>query len=48
MVDGKADRAILVCGTGVGASIAANKIPGIRASICTTATSPTNASSMTT
>jgi ribose 5-phosphate isomerase B len=27
------DRAILVCGTGVGASIAANKIPGIRASI---------------
>lgn len=33
VVDGKADRAILVCGTGVGASIAANKIPGIRASI---------------
>jgi len=31
---GKADRAILVCGTGVGASIAANKMPGIRASIC--------------
>lgn len=30
----KADKAILVCGTGVGASIAANKIPGIRASIC--------------
>ena len=30
---GKADRAILVCGTGVGASIAANKIRGIRASI---------------
>jgi ribose 5-phosphate isomerase B len=30
---GKADRAILVCGTGVGASIAANKIAGIRASI---------------
>ncbi len=33
VVEGKADRAILVCGTGVGASIAANKIPGIRASI---------------
>lgn len=33
VVSGKADRAILVCGTGVGASIAANKIPGIRASI---------------
>ena len=31
---GKADRGIMVCGTGVGASIAANKIPGIRASIC--------------
>ena len=30
---GNAQRAILVCGTGVGASIAANKIPGIRASI---------------
>jgi ribose 5-phosphate isomerase B len=33
VIAGKADRAILVCGTGVGASIAANKIPGIRASI---------------
>ena len=33
VVNGKAERAILVCGTGVGASIAANKIPGIRASI---------------
>ncbi len=30
---GNADRAILVCGTGVGAAIAANKIPGIRASL---------------
>ncbi|WP_370667442.1 RpiB/LacA/LacB family sugar-phosphate isomerase [Streptomyces sp. IBSBF 2507] len=28
---GEADRAVLVCGTGVGALIAANKIPGIRA-----------------
>lgn len=33
VVAAKAERAILVCGTGVGASIAANKIPGIRASI---------------
>jgi len=34
VIEKKADRAILVCGTGVGASIAANKIPGIRASVC--------------
>ena len=31
---GRASRGILVCGTGVGACIAANKIPGIRASVC--------------
>ena len=30
----ESDRGILVCGSGVGASIAANKIVGIRASIC--------------
>jgi ribose 5-phosphate isomerase B len=34
LVDGRADRAILVCGSGVGACIAANKLPGIRASMC--------------
>jgi ribose 5-phosphate isomerase B len=32
--DGDAERAILVCGSGVGASIAACKFPGIRAAIC--------------
>lgn len=32
---GEADRAILVCGTGIGMSMAANKIPGIRAAVCT-------------
>ncbi len=31
---GRADKGILVCGTGVGMSIAANKIKGIRASLC--------------
>ena len=33
VLDGKAEKAIMFCGTGVGASIACNKIPGIRASI---------------
>ncbi|WP_253156889.1 ribose 5-phosphate isomerase B [Stieleria tagensis] len=31
---GNADRGIVVCGSGVGVSVAANKIPGIRAAIC--------------
>jgi ribose 5-phosphate isomerase B len=30
----QADRAVLVCGSGVGASVAANKFPGIRAALC--------------
>ena len=34
IVDGKADRGIIVCGSGVGACIAANKIKGIRAGTC--------------
>lgn len=33
VVEGHADRGVLVCGTGVGASIAANKTPGIRAAV---------------
>jgi len=31
---GRAQRGLLVCGTGVGASIAANKVKGIRAAVC--------------
>lgn len=31
---GKADRAVLLCGSGVGASVAANKLKGIRAGLC--------------
>ncbi|KIL39093.1 ribose 5-phosphate isomerase [Gordoniibacillus kamchatkensis] len=34
VLTGQAQRGIMVCGTGVGASIAANKIPGIRAAVC--------------
>ncbi|GIX10212.1 ribose 5-phosphate isomerase B [Elioraea sp.] len=34
VVSGRADRGMLVCGTGVGASIAANKRRGIRAAVC--------------
>ena len=34
ILDGKADRGVLVCGSGVGASVAANKLPGIRAALC--------------
>ena len=31
---GRGDRGVLVCGSGVGASVAANKFPGIRAALC--------------
>jgi ribose 5-phosphate isomerase B len=35
VIEGKADRAVLLCGTGIGMSIVANKFPGIRCAICT-------------
>jgi len=34
LIDGEAERAVLICGSGVGASVSANKIPGIRAAVC--------------
>ena len=34
VVTGAAERGILVCGSGVGASVAACKLPGVRAAIC--------------
>ena len=34
VLQGGSERGILICGSGVGASVAANKIPGIRAGLC--------------
>lgn len=31
---GECDRGLLICGSGVGASVAANKMPGVRAAVC--------------
>ena len=34
VLEGRADRGVLICGSGIGASVAANKLAGIRAGIC--------------
>jgi ribose 5-phosphate isomerase B len=34
LLNGEAERGVLICGSGVGASVAANKVPGIRAGLC--------------
>ena len=34
VADGECERGILICGTGIGMSMAANKVPGIRAAVC--------------
>ena|ERR1043166_5220994 len=34
VLDGRAERGVLICGSGVGASVSANKVPGIRAGLC--------------
>lgn len=37
VAQGRADQAVVCCWTGTGASIAANKVPGVRAALCTDA-----------
>jgi RpiB/LacA/LacB family sugar-phosphate isomerase len=34
VLEGRAERGVLICGSGVGSSVAANKLPGIRAAVC--------------
>jgi len=38
VVNKKADKGIVICGTGIGISIAANKVKGVRAGLCTNTT----------
>src|SRR5215468_7885405 len=34
VLEGRAERGVIICGSGVGAAVAANKLPGIRAGLC--------------
>ena len=34
ILDGRAQRAVVLCGSGLGAAVTANKLPGIRAAVC--------------
>ena len=43
VADGRAEQGIVACWTGTGASIAANKVPGIRAALCADAQTATGA-----
>jgi ribose 5-phosphate isomerase B len=43
VASGRADQAVVCCWTGTGASIAANKVPGVRAALCTDAYTATGA-----
>lgn len=38
LIEGRADRGVIVCGTGIGISIAANRVNGVRAAVCHDAT----------
>jgi ribose 5-phosphate isomerase B len=43
VADGRTDQAVVCCWTGTGASIAANKVPGVRAALCGDATTAAGA-----